>query len=322
MRRSTFGYGLCVLALGLLPLLASDAAAVESPQPSETAVLSGELPDGATIPLPTFANGDTASEDQCRWIVSPRIWFGNIYYDSCYTTGRTVHIADPTEGPTAVNYMILATRPIPPPTFPPPSPHRMVAYSGHWAVDSDGNVYDTILPKVGSQCDVGTLTAHFLGNMFGGPPPSPIVAVGDALQTGQSVLLENGDLYYWCDYNTPPPGYAVRAGNIFSAAGISAVGQSTPAAGNAQSLNRPNPFNPATEIPYRIGAAGHVVIQVFDGSGRLVRTIEDAQRGPGRYVARWDGRTDSGMDAASGTYFARIVYPDGSRSEGKMTIAR
>ena len=57
-------------------------------------------------------------------------------------------------------------------------------------------------------------------------------------------------------------------------------------------------------------------------SGRLVRTIEDRTLQAGTYLARWDGRDDGGDAAASGTYFARIIYPDGSTAERKMTVLR
>jgi flagellar hook capping protein FlgD len=317
MPRPSWPYASFIVLLAALSLPAS---AQLPPQATETAVLSGELNDGEEIPLPVYTNGDTASESESRWIVGISDLWLQTCPTRCYTEGRVVRVRTCTTIGRA-NYMIVATRPISSPTIPPLT-HRMVAFDGIWAVDSDGNVYDAIFPTIGSQCDVGTLTSHLLGNMFGGAPPSPIVAVGNTQQTGRSVLLENGELYYWCAYNTPPPGYAVRAGNIFSAAGISAVGLSSPSVGNTMSPNRPNPFNPATEIPYRVGSAGQVLIRVFDAGGRLVRTIENVSRGPGQYVARWDGRTEAGAHAASGTYFARITYPDGSRSEGKLTIAR
>src|SRR5262249_50187037 len=58
--------------------------------------------------------------------------------------------------------------------------------------------------------------------------------------------------------------------------------------------NRPNPFNPATVIPYAIGRAGRVTLRVFDPSGRTVRTLVDANMPVGSYRARWDGRDDRG----------------------------
>ena len=42
------------------------------PAPTEIAVLAGTVADGETIPLPRFADGTEAIQDQCQWIVSPK----------------------------------------------------------------------------------------------------------------------------------------------------------------------------------------------------------------------------------------------------------
>jgi hypothetical protein len=70
--------------------------------------------------------------------------------------------------------------------------------------------------------------------------------------------------------------------------------------------NAPNPFNPATSIPFDVGRAGRVRLHVFDVSGRLVRTLVDRDLPAGRHHARWDGRDDQGRAAASGRYFYRL----------------
>ena len=91
---------------------------------------------------------------------------------------------------------------------------------------------------------------------------------------------------------------------------------------NALGQNRPNPFNPATTIPFSTAAAGRVTIRVFDVAGRLVRTLVDRTMPAGDYTARWSGDTESGGRAASGAYFYRIVFPGGEISNRKMIILR
>lgn len=93
---------------------AASTAAAGFPEPSEVATLSGELPDGGTIPLPVYADGSTASEAECRWIVSPRTFLvqysGYVY---CYSTGRVVHVVSQggqNDPATVANYMIIASR--------------------------------------------------------------------------------------------------------------------------------------------------------------------------------------------------------------------
>jgi hypothetical protein len=78
--------------------------------------------------------------------------------------------------------------------------------------------------------------------------------------------------------------------------------------------NMPNPFNPATVIPFEMGAAGHVDIVVFDIAGRRVRTLVSQYHEAGPGSARWDGRDDHGKPVASGVYFCRMSAKNFSAS--------
>lgn len=91
---------------------------------------------------------------------------------------------------------------------------------------------------------------------------------------------------------------------------------------NALGQNRPNPFNPATTIPYSLATPGHIALRIYDVAGRLIRTLVDRVQVAGTYSARWDGRSDSGGRVASSIYFYRITYPGGARSVKKMAIMR
>jgi hypothetical protein len=77
---------------------------------------------------------------------------------------------------------------------------------------------------------------------------------------------------------------------------------------NLVGQNFPNPFNPETWIPYQLKDESEVTIQIYDVSGRLVRTINLGHKSPGIYVTRekaayWNGRNDAGERMASGLYF-------------------
>jgi hypothetical protein len=86
--------------------------------------------------------------------------------------------------------------------------------------------------------------------------------------------------------------------------------------------NRPNPFNPRTEIYYELTTATTVELRVYDATGRLVRTLVDAHRqGPGAYVVPWDGRNQRGAAVASGVYFYRLDGAGGSETQ-KMVLLR
>jgi subtilisin-like proprotein convertase family protein len=70
--------------------------------------------------------------------------------------------------------------------------------------------------------------------------------------------------------------------------------------------NAPNPFNPRTVIAFELARAGQVRLEVFDVRGRLVRRLADRSFAAGRHTALWDGRDNSGGEAASGLYFYRL----------------
>jgi len=75
--------------------------------------------------------------------------------------------------------------------------------------------------------------------------------------------------------------------------------------------NYPNPFNPETWIPFALAEDAKVNIQIYDVSGRLVRTLDLGRVPAGFYVDRssaayWDGRNNTGESVASGLYLYRL----------------
>ncbi|MCI0452859.1 MAG: PA14 domain-containing protein, partial [Candidatus Latescibacteria bacterium] len=101
----------------------------------------------------------------------------------------------------------------------------------------------------------------------------------------------------------------------FTGATMGAVtGVATPVAPHRMHPNYPNPFNPATHLRYDVGGwpGEHVRIRIaiYDVRGTLVRELVDADRVPGSYLATWDGRADSGAQAASGVYFCSMRAGD------------
>jgi len=89
------------------------------------------------------------------------------------------------------------------------------------------------------------------------------------------------------------------------------AGADTPGPTSLQGLRilavSPNPFNPATTISLSVPEAGPVRVEVFSLDGRRVRTLLDESRPSGPFTVRWDGTGDTGLRAASGTYFLRLV---------------
>ncbi len=70
--------------------------------------------------------------------------------------------------------------------------------------------------------------------------------------------------------------------------------------------NVPNPFNPATTIAFSLDERSAISLQVFDISGRLVRTLFADTLPAGHHEQVWDGRDDGGAPVASGVYVCRL----------------
>ena len=121
--------------------------------------------------------------------------------------------------------------------------------------------------------------------------------------------------------NTPPiaPGPIGMSSAAGGAAHAKAHGSGEATRELAQ--NVPNPFNPATEIPFQLERPGHVLLVVFNSSGKVVRTLVDEYRSTGTHTAAWDGTTDAGDKAPSGTYFYRLTTEDTVELR-RMTLLR
>ena len=78
--------------------------------------------------------------------------------------------------------------------------------------------------------------------------------------------------------------------------------------------NYPNPFNPHTEIVYRLAIPGPVRLSIYNILGQAVRTLVNEYQVPGRYQIPWDARNDMGHAVGAGTYIARMEYPVGAQT--------
>jgi hypothetical protein len=68
----------------------------------------------------------------------------------------------------------------------------------------------------------------------------------------------------------------------------------------------PNPFRTAATIQYALPTDEHVVIDVFDITGRRVATLVDEVVEAGYHTVVWDGRTNGRARLASGLYLYRL----------------
>jgi hypothetical protein len=92
-----------------------------------------------------------------------------------------------------------------------------------------------------------------------------------------------------CDAVDVPPGGATTPPVITAFAGPS-----------------PNPMRLTTEVRYTVGTPGRVRLRVFDGSGRMVRSLVDEVRGAGEHAVVWDGTDAWGDRVAKGVYVCQL----------------
>lgn len=91
--------------------------------------------------------------------------------------------------------------------------------------------------------------------------------------------------------------------------------------------NYPNPFNPETWIPYQLAAEADVVIQIYNVSGQLVRTLDLGKQPVGSYVAKdkaayWDGKNNEGSWVSSGVYFYTLLANGHKIGTHKMVMQK
>jgi hypothetical protein len=72
----------------------------------------------------------------------------------------------------------------------------------------------------------------------------------------------------------------------------------------------PNPLNPSTTISFELSRPGSVQLNVYDVSGRLVKTLANGFMGAGSHSVGWDGTSRQGARVASGVYFYLLQTPE------------
>ena len=84
--------------------------------------------------------------------------------------------------------------------------------------------------------------------------------------------------------------------------------------------NFPNPFNSSTEIRFLASASGYANLEIFDLTGRKVRTVIDGNIDAGENIVSWDGSDDYGNPVSSGVYFYRLRAGNNSQVEKMVLI--
>ena len=84
--------------------------------------------------------------------------------------------------------------------------------------------------------------------------------------------------------------------------------------------NAPNPFNPATVIAFDLSRPSAVSLEIYDLRGLLVRRLVQGNLPARHHALTWDGRTDSGQQAPSGTYLYRLRSDEMTFSKSMLLL--
>lgn len=182
---------------------------------------------------------------------------------------------------------------------------RTIVGEYYLAVTSSGTVYRSLVSKSTGEPEsfqaVGSVPPGAMNIITG---HAPWIFIGNV----------NGDLYA-ANVSNPPPW-------TFTLARIGAPGLAPENEARSSKVGVRNAWVWAartdTEIPYTTVTAGRVSVRIFDSALRLVRTLESEHSAGGLYSTRWDGLTDRGEEAASGVYYYRVGFPDGTQAAGSL----
>lgn len=82
----------------------------------------------------------------------------------------------------------------------------------------------------------------------------------------------------------------------------------------------PNPTAQATAISYQISTTQTVKMNIYDITGRLVKTLANEKQSPGKYQLTWDGTDNQGKRAATGIYFYSLQTTEGRLSKKLILV--
>ncbi len=85
--------------------------------------------------------------------------------------------------------------------------------------------------------------------------------------------------------------------------------------------NYPNPFSTKTFFNLNLEERSEVNLDIFDLSGRLIRTLVDANLNEGNYKYRWDGIDNNDRKVSNGIYFYRFKV-NGKNINGKLVFIK
>lgn len=83
----------------------------------------------------------------------------------------------------------------------------------------------------------------------------------------------------------------------------------------------PNPFKGTTKIEYTLSENCHVSLNIYDYSGRIVRTLVDTDKSVGPHFSTWDGKDSDGIEVTAGAYLC-LMSSNGVSCTKKIMVLK
>ena len=77
--------------------------------------------------------------------------------------------------------------------------------------------------------------------------------------------------------------------------------------------------NVSASIPYSVKSKSVVEVEIFSGTGDIVRNLVKEETAPGDYTKTWDGRDENGKKLPVGTYFYKVTV--GTTTQARKQVA-
>ncbi|NQU28080.1 MAG: T9SS type A sorting domain-containing protein [Candidatus Marinimicrobia bacterium] len=175
------------------------------------------------------------------------------------------------------------------------------------------NYPDVITPVAGSRAalvyqgsnDIAAI--QFEGYFGNGTIPAKLVYLAFPFETIHSATIQQTVLYQVLYYFMSP---LTIDENLINLPDQVALNQ-----------NYPNPFNPSTTINYTLRSDSFVELEIFDITGKNIRTLVSERKLGGNNEIAWDGTNQQGIPVASGVYIYSLITPDAS-IQRKMILIR
>jgi hypothetical protein len=206
-------------------------------------------------------------------------------------------------------------------------PRSEIASGGAWEVRADHNRATAISPELGDLAPGASVTVYLALVAL----PADDLKAAHAIRNAHRTVIGDAKARF-----IPPPVSLMANGDLREGASKVPAPAATPprevsgfdafwsTVGKLQETlitGSPNPFHDQVTIDYEIprrvidetgaehvldGSVQQTSVKIYNVAGRLVATLFDEPRTPGKYRVGWSGRGDDGSTLASGVYYVKL----------------